>query len=539
MAPGQRRTVNIHIGRKLYGKTRVEILDAVIKCFQSRQIIAVQQFPDTIRVTFDLEETAIDVLKVSSGVRLFDMWCRMDGGPPSTIIHLFDFPYEEGCFGIEDLFKAYGTVKAVRQQKYLSNDNIFTGTRLIDLVLERHPPRLVSLNGYVCRVWYKGQPLICNSCGVQGHRASECPDKDKCRICREAGHLARNCPNPRGPAGANEENTSRDDGNGSNASGNVPASEENTSRNDGNVPASEENTSRVDGNGSNAPGNVPASEENISRDDGNGSNAPGNEPVIEENSSRDRSDSSSDMHVDPILNNDNHGRESSAAPDVVEQVDSLSRVSVIVNLEDHTEVVSEVSSSVPIETPNAQDSVADSQLSAQSQSLFSSQESSSGNIGDDEDDEFKDASDGSEADIGEFPSPPTPFDAHSQSISEFSDDSQSILQRIPAAKDQSVVSNVNECTSPAEVNSNTAVLNNVAVNDSVVSEANSVGDSLMDLSETRKRKSVHDSEDHVDESVALRPSPPQSRKKLVPKVSVSKGVHSGLPTVMPDRPARN
>lgn len=118
-----------------------------------------------------------------------------DGGPPSTIIHLIDFPYEEGCDGIEDFFKAFGKVKAVRQQRYLSHDNISTGTRLVDLVMERLPPRLVSIKGYVCRVWYKGQPLICNSRGVPGHRANECPDKCKCRLCKQAGHLARNCLN--------------------------------------------------------------------------------------------------------------------------------------------------------------------------------------------------------------------------------------------------------------------------------------------------------------------------------------------------------
>ena len=69
------------------------------------------------------------------------------------------------------------------------------GTRLIDIVIERTPPRLVSINGYICKVWYEGQPIICNSCGAQGHKANECPDKDKCHRCGETGHLARHCTN--------------------------------------------------------------------------------------------------------------------------------------------------------------------------------------------------------------------------------------------------------------------------------------------------------------------------------------------------------
>lgn len=175
-----RRTVNIHVGRKLSGKSRDEILREVIKKFEGLRIMAVQQFPHMIRATFNSEETAVKVLK-SSGVRLFDMWCRMDGGPPSTILHLFDYPYEEDPVAIQSLFMSYGMVKGVRLQKYLSHDEIFTGTHLIDIVLDRTPPRLVCINGYICRVRYKGQPIVCNSCEKEGHRANECPDKDKCR----------------------------------------------------------------------------------------------------------------------------------------------------------------------------------------------------------------------------------------------------------------------------------------------------------------------------------------------------------------------
>ena len=61
----------------------------IVKKFEGLRIMAVQQFPDIIRVTFNSENIAIKVLN-SSGVRLSDMWCRMDGGPPSTMVHLFD-----------------------------------------------------------------------------------------------------------------------------------------------------------------------------------------------------------------------------------------------------------------------------------------------------------------------------------------------------------------------------------------------------------------------------------------------------------------
>lgn len=197
----QRRTVNIHTGRKLSGKSRDEFLEAVLSLFSGYTVHAVQQSFDLVRVTFDLEEAAVSALK-QRGVRIFDMWCRMDGGPPTTIVHLFDYPYEEDEESVGDVFDDYGTVKSVRCQKYLSHSNVCTGTCLVDLVLTQMPPRQVIIKGYMCRVWFKGQPLVCNLCNGKGHRAADCPKKDKCRACGASGHFARNCTNAwkhRGP----------------------------------------------------------------------------------------------------------------------------------------------------------------------------------------------------------------------------------------------------------------------------------------------------------------------------------------------------
>ena len=200
MVNQHRRTVNIHTGRKLQGKSRIEILNEVLKNFRPAVVVAVQQFPDLIRITFDSEDSALDAL-VQAGVRLFGLWCRLSGGPPATIVHLFDYPFEEDAESVQAFFETYGRVRNVRHQSYLSRDDISTGTRLIDVVLERAPPRIVSINTYICRVWYKGQPLVCNLCGVEGHRASDCPEKNKCRRCGDTGHQARQCTNAWGVVG--------------------------------------------------------------------------------------------------------------------------------------------------------------------------------------------------------------------------------------------------------------------------------------------------------------------------------------------------
>ena len=65
------------MGAKLSGKSKEDILEAVIHFFGSTHIVAVQQNLDVIRVTFRSEKHASDALK-DTGIRLFGIWCPMD-----------------------------------------------------------------------------------------------------------------------------------------------------------------------------------------------------------------------------------------------------------------------------------------------------------------------------------------------------------------------------------------------------------------------------------------------------------------------------
>ena len=189
-------TLNIQVGKKLSDKSKDEIMTELVKIF--KDIRAVQTCYDTVRVTFRSPEL-FQAAKAQSGVHVFGMWCPiLGGGPPVTVVNLFDYPYEEEDVKIEDVLCAFGEVKRIRHQSYVSCADIFTGTRLVSLVLNSGCtlPRYITIDGFNCRMWYRGQPLICNLCALQGHKSANCPNKDRCRRCGETGHFARACRNP-------------------------------------------------------------------------------------------------------------------------------------------------------------------------------------------------------------------------------------------------------------------------------------------------------------------------------------------------------
>ena len=164
-------TLNVQCSKKLSGKSKEDILKEVLKVFQHYHIAY-----EVIRVTLTSADE-YNVAKQQPGIRLFGMWCpNLGGGPPVTILHIFDYPYEKDDVYVKNVIGDFSAVKRVKKQTYVSKPDVFTGTRLVSVTLEAAPPRFITINGYLCKIWYKGQPLICNLCGVQGHKSAGCPN---------------------------------------------------------------------------------------------------------------------------------------------------------------------------------------------------------------------------------------------------------------------------------------------------------------------------------------------------------------------------
>ena len=144
-----------------------EILDAILAIFARHHLCSNLWLTFISRSNGRAKPSLPTVIKVCNYLECGIMW--MATPPSSTIVHVFNYPFE-ACFG---------TVCAVCKQKYLRHSSVFTGTSLTDIVLSYVPPRVVQIVGLMCLVWYKGQAVICictRICGKEGHKLKSCPD---------------------------------------------------------------------------------------------------------------------------------------------------------------------------------------------------------------------------------------------------------------------------------------------------------------------------------------------------------------------------
>lgn len=76
--------------------------------------------------------------------------------------------------------------------------DVGTGTRVVRMVIQKEIPRFLFIRGIRCKIWYRDQHWTRDICSKEGHKASACPDKDKCLRCHSPGHVYRHCLNTAG-----------------------------------------------------------------------------------------------------------------------------------------------------------------------------------------------------------------------------------------------------------------------------------------------------------------------------------------------------
>ena len=98
-----------------------------------------------------------------------------------------------------EVLRAYGEVKGVHLQHWVGLTHLFTGTRIVEMVLGTAIPRNLRFDKMRLKVWYRDQPLECDICRGP-HKAADCPIRGLCRLCKSDTHFAKECPRPWGSA---------------------------------------------------------------------------------------------------------------------------------------------------------------------------------------------------------------------------------------------------------------------------------------------------------------------------------------------------
>ena len=104
-------------------------------------------------------------------------------------MHVFDFPFEKDDSSLEVAFDAYGAVKSDKKKTFLSNQNTFNGTRLLDVAISGVLPAFGWWTGtcIVCGIVVK--PLFAIFVGRSGHRSETALTRTSAKSVGKPGTL--------------------------------------------------------------------------------------------------------------------------------------------------------------------------------------------------------------------------------------------------------------------------------------------------------------------------------------------------------------
>jgi len=192
----------------LFADLAKSLFDYFVDNHPEFKVVSIQQCPARVaRVSFSTDSGAAKItLEELGAVTVRGVQCPVirPAPPPPRVVNVivYNYPFEFCDAPITTTMGNYGSVKHVGFQRWTNIPNCSTGTRLVRMTVLKVIPRFLFINGFRCKVWYREQPLTCDVCSKNGHKASDCPDKGKCLRCHQSGHMARDCPNPWGVAQA-------------------------------------------------------------------------------------------------------------------------------------------------------------------------------------------------------------------------------------------------------------------------------------------------------------------------------------------------
>ena len=194
------RSMDVKLGVFPEGVSSLDIVKSLLDFFQENadfKVVAVQQCPNKIaRVTFEEGGEAAKADFVDEGsILIRGVKCQViRPALPGDRVLVYHYPYENDDRQVERALSQFGLVKDVSYQSWVSFKDVHTGTRVVRMDRTTRIPRSIMIDGFRCKIWYRGQPVTCDVCREEGHVAAKCSKKGTCFNCRQPGHMSRDCP---------------------------------------------------------------------------------------------------------------------------------------------------------------------------------------------------------------------------------------------------------------------------------------------------------------------------------------------------------
>ena len=126
----------------------------------------------TLRVIFSSSNVMEDV--TSGGLTFRDHPITFKTPSVYKWVTLLDLPYGIPESEIKTVLSKFGQVAHIRAETYMG---LYTGTRLIKMVIQTAIPSRINVAGHPSTIFYRGQVRSCFRCGLTGHEAKKCPNK--------------------------------------------------------------------------------------------------------------------------------------------------------------------------------------------------------------------------------------------------------------------------------------------------------------------------------------------------------------------------
>ena len=193
-------SVILHFPPEVYLRRGVgELAPLLVRALHEKELSALQ-FLRGGRVRATLHDPAYREELLSSDLLFEDTLIPVTPADrPVTSVYLRDLPVEISDGSVRSALEAFGDVFSIRHVMYKDFPSVRNGTRILLMSVKQSIPSSLNVLGFVCRVWYPGQPIICSICRQSGHLPQACPLSGLCRRCKQPGHVARECAQVRDP----------------------------------------------------------------------------------------------------------------------------------------------------------------------------------------------------------------------------------------------------------------------------------------------------------------------------------------------------